>query len=73
MPQVVAAVLIGAGIAAGVKWIAKEMARAADAARVAHDEVTRRREPAQVAPKDLGTLEWDAKAGVYRPSSRSTH
>lgn len=68
MPQVVAAVLIGAGIAAGVKWIAKEMARAADAA---HDELTRRREPAQVAPKDLGTLEWDAKAGVYRPSGKA--
>ncbi len=73
MPQVVAAVLIGAGIAAGVKWIAKEMARAADAARVAHDDLTRRRDPIDSTPKDLGTLEWDAKAGVYRPSSRSTH
>jgi hypothetical protein len=69
MPQVVAAVLIGAGIAAGVKWIAKEMARAADAARVAHDELMRARTPVQSAPKDLGTLEWDAKAGVYRPSA----
>jgi hypothetical protein len=68
MPQVVAAVLIGAGIAAGVKWIAKEMARAADAARVAHEQMTRR-SPLKVAPKDLGTLEWDADAGVYRPSS----
>ena len=70
MPQVVAAVLIGAGIAAGVKWIAKEMARAADAARVAHDELMRHRDPINAAPKDLGTLEWDAKAGVYRPSGK---
>ena len=43
MPQVVAAVLIGAGIAAGVKWLAKEMARAAEAARAAHEDLGRRR------------------------------
>jgi hypothetical protein len=66
MPQVVAAVLIGAGIAAGVKWIAKEMSRAADAARVAHEQMTRRNS-LDTAPKDLGALEWDADAGVYRP------
>lgn len=68
MPQVVAAVLIGAGIAAGVKWLAKEMARAAEAARAAHEDLGRRR--VTTAPKDLGTLEWDAKAGVYRPSGK---
>jgi hypothetical protein len=70
MPQVVAAVLIGAGIAAGVKWLAKEMTRAAEAARLAQDELGRRRERVTAAPKDLGTLEWDAKAGVYRPSGK---
>ena len=67
MPQVVAAVLIGAGIAAGVKWIARELTRAADTARMAHEEMTRRG-PLTAAPKDLGALEWDAEAGVYRPS-----
>jgi len=67
MPQVVAAVLIGAGIAAGVKWLMKEMGRAADATRLAHEEL-KRHEPVTAAPKDLGSLEWDAKAGVYRPS-----
>ena len=65
MPQVVAAVLIGAGIAAGFKWIAREVARAADDARVAHDD---RRNV--TAPKDLGRLEWDAKSGVYRPAGK---
>ena len=69
MPQVVAAVLIGAGIAAGVKWLAKEMARAAQAARLADDE-PKRREPVTAAPKDLGTLEFDAKTGVYRPAGK---
>ncbi len=68
MPQVVAAVLIGAGIAAGFKWIAKEMARAADAARVAHEDAGRGN--VATAPKDLGTLEWDAKSGVYRPARK---
>jgi hypothetical protein len=67
MPQVVAAVLIGAGVAAGVKWLAKEMARLADAARVAQEEL-RRRDKLDVAPRDLGSLEWDAKDGVYRPA-----
>jgi hypothetical protein len=67
MPQVVAAVLIGAGVAAGVKWIAGQMARMADAARVAQEEL-RRRERLKAAPKDLGALEWDAKDGVYRPA-----
>lgn len=68
MPQIVAAVLIGAGIAAGVKWLAKEIARAAQGPRVGHDEAGR--QPVTAAPKDLGALEWDAKAGVYRPSHK---
>jgi len=69
MPQVVAAVLIGAGLAAGVKWLAKEMARAAQAARLADDK-PKSRKPVMAAPKDLGTLEFDAEAGVYRPAGK---
>lgn len=72
MPQVVAAVLIGAGIAAGVKWVMKEMARAAEATRLAHEEL-QRRATVSSAPKDLGSLEWDAKSGVYRPASKRAH
>ncbi len=67
MPQVVAAVLIGAGIAAGFKWVAREMARAVDDARGAHNERPTRN---VAAPKDLGTLEWDAESGVYRPAGK---
>lgn len=74
MPQLVIAVMIGAGVAAGAKWVARELARAADLARSTHahstyDEMTRRPEMTPVL-KDLGTLEWDAEAGVYRPSRR---
>jgi hypothetical protein len=69
MPQLVAVVLIGAGVAASVKWIAREMARASDAARQTHEQMTRGPELTPVL-KDLGALEWDAEAGVYRPAKR---
>jgi hypothetical protein len=67
MPHVMFAVLVGAGIGAGMKWLAREMARTAAAARMAHDQMSRQA-PLEVAPKDLGRLEWDADAGVYRPA-----
>ena len=69
MPHVVAAVLIGAGVAAGMKWLAKEMSRASEAAREAAERMTHTT-PLKSMPKDLGYLEWDADAGVYRPSKR---
>jgi hypothetical protein len=69
MPHVVAAVLIGAGVAAGMKWLAKEMSRASQAAREAAERMTHDM-PLKTMPKDLGYLEWDADAGVYRPRTR---
>ena len=70
MPHVVAAVLIGAGVAAGMKWLAKEMSRASEAARDAAERMTSNTSLKSM-PKDLGYLEWDADAGVYRPRNRS--
>jgi hypothetical protein len=64
MPQVMAVVLVGVGLAAGLKWVVKEIARAAEATRVAHDD------PVSARPKDLGKLEFDAKTGVYRPARK---
>jgi hypothetical protein len=69
MPQVMAALLVGAGIAAGLKWVVREMSRAVEATRVAHDEM-RQRDPVSTRPKDLGKLEFDAKTGVYRPARK---
>jgi len=69
MPHVIAAVLIGAGVAAGMKWLAREVARAASGSRSAHGQMAGNG-PMRAVPKDLGTLVWDADAGVYRPSSR---
>ena len=68
MPQAVTALLVGAGIVAGVRWLAKEIARVAEATRLAHDELSREEKGASIPVKDLGTLVWDPNAGVYRPS-----
>lgn len=68
MPQAVTALLVGAGIVAGVRWLAKEIARAAEATRLAHDELSREEKGASIPVKDLGTLVWDPQARVYRPN-----
>lgn len=73
MPQLVAAVLIGAGVAAGVKWIAREVSRAAETARAAQAQMARHSEKIHSSPRDLGSLEWDPEAGVYRPSTGKRH
>ena len=54
MPQVIALVVVGAGLYAGYRWISRQLA----APPPKTDSST---------PKDLGTLEYDAKAQVYRP------
>lgn len=70
MPQVVAAMLIGAGLAAGLKWLTKELTRDSEPTRLATEENERRAGKASArTPKDLGSLVWDAKSGVYRPSA----
>jgi hypothetical protein len=68
MPQAITALLVGAGVVAGIRWLGKEIARAAEAARLAHDELNRKEKGASVPVKDLGPLVWDPEAGVYRPS-----
>jgi len=67
MPHVFGAVLIAAGVYAGARWLVQVVARqAAEAQRVA-EELQRR---AAAPPKDLGALEYDAAAQVYRPKVR---
>ena len=70
MPHLIAVVLIGAGIVAGVKWIAREVARAAGGDSSQEQMVSN--DPLATVPKDLGALVWDADAGVYRPATRRT-
>jgi hypothetical protein len=66
-----AAVLIGAGIAAGVKWLVREVSRVAEDAGLTQD--VRQGEPLRVVTKDLGKLEYDQEAGVYRPAGKRTN
>jgi len=68
MPQVIVLVLTGAGLYAGYRWVSREVRRALAAAAEAHDGLKTEAAKAAGVPKDLGPLEWDEKAGVYRPS-----
>jgi len=64
MPQFIILAIAGAGLYAGYKLLARQLTSAARAT-----EDIKRRASAS-APKDLGTLEFDAETNVYRPSSR---
>ena len=68
MPQIVIVMLAGAGLYAGYRWIARQISGAAQAAERAAEDLRRRaREATSGVPKDLGALEWDENAGVYKP------
>jgi hypothetical protein len=67
VPQVIALALLGAGLYAGYRWLAR-----------AAGDIAARNEPAQEPPqhargrieKDLGALEYDPASGVWRPAKR---
>lgn len=69
MPQFIAFAVAGAALYAGYRLIAKGLERAAEEARKTREDMERRAAEAMGTPKDLGTLEWDERAGVYRPKS----
>ncbi|MBO0740780.1 MAG: hypothetical protein J2P51_05080 [Hyphomicrobiaceae bacterium] len=68
MPQVVALALLGAGLYAGYRWVAR--AARGIAAAVARTEDELRRQSQGRVEKDLGALEYDPASGVYRPAKR---
>lgn len=68
MPQIVL-VIAGAGLLAAARWLAREaQSRAAEAEQATAD--AQRRAAETSGPKDLGALEWDAEASVYKPARR---
>lgn len=67
MPQVLAVMMVGAGIYSALRWVGRELEAAADAARRQAEELERRTRAA--VPKDLGALEFDPATNVYRPRS----
>jgi hypothetical protein len=70
MPQLIGLALAGAALYAGYKQLSKVLRRAAQAAELARAELRRRAGENTSGPKDLGALEWDEKAGVYRPAGK---
>jgi hypothetical protein len=73
MPQVIAAMVVGASVYAGFKWLSKLLGEAQDAATRMEEARRRNSRPTSHTPKDLGALELDPETGVYKPrqSSRS--
>jgi hypothetical protein len=65
MPQVIALALLGAGIYAGYRWFAGAARRLGEELQRGDEEL--QRQPAGRIEKDLGALEYDPVAGVYRP------
>ena len=64
MPHVVALALIGAGLYAGYRWLPRE------SEDLESSEDALGRETARRLEKNLGSLEYDAVSGVYRPAKR---
>jgi hypothetical protein len=62
MPQIMALAFIGAGLYAGYRWVK-------GAASAVAEEITSKSQTA-ASEKDLGSLEFDPKSGVYKPVDR---
>ncbi|MCB1520773.1 MAG: hypothetical protein KDJ37_09380 [Hyphomicrobiaceae bacterium] len=68
MPQAFLLALAGAGLYYGARFAARQLDRIAKEAERAAAEMKRRAEAqASEAARDLGTLEFDATTGQYRP------
>ncbi|HXF53931.1 MAG TPA: hypothetical protein VNK52_07390 [Hyphomicrobiaceae bacterium] len=63
MPQLLLLGLMGAGLYLGYRWLAREWERSLAADRERFRQSSR-------GPRDLGPLEWDEDARVYRPAKR---
>ena len=68
MPQVIALALLGAGLYAGYRWLARTASEIGAEMRRAEDELAQK--AAGRIEKDLGALEFDPASGVYRPTKR---
>ncbi len=73
MPQVVLALIASAGFYAASRWFARAIEAQEDLARRRAKDSTQRAGGRTAGPKDLGALEWDERAGVYRPRTPAQH
>jgi hypothetical protein len=67
MPQVIALALLGAGLYAGYRWLTRAAGELAAQMQRAEDELRQQSASARPIEKNLGALEYDPVAGVYRP------
>lgn len=69
MPQVVALALLGAGLYAGYRWFTRTTRELAAQMQRSEEEVRQEAAPGRIE-KNLGALEYDPAAGVYRPARK---
>jgi hypothetical protein len=69
MPPLVLLAVVGAGCYAGFKLFSKLIEQAQTPSKSETERVRREARAATGSTRDLGELEWDEKAGVYRPKS----
>ena len=69
MPPLILLAVVGAGCYAGFKLFSKFVELAATPSRTETERVRREARASTGTTRDLGELEWDEKAGVYKPKS----
>jgi hypothetical protein len=69
VPHLAVLALVGAGLYAGYRWLTRPAQEITAEARRTEDELRARAAGAAIQ-KDMGRLEYDAVAGVYRPVDR---
>jgi hypothetical protein len=69
VPHLIALALVGAGLYAGYRWLWRTTQEIATEVERTQDEL-RRRAAGVPVQKDMGRLEYDPVAGVYRPTRR---
>jgi hypothetical protein len=66
VPQLIVLALVGAAVYAAYRWVWRPARTIVAEVRRAEDEL-RRAATAGSVEKDMGTLEYDPRTGVYRP------
>lgn len=67
MPQLIGLMVVGAGLFAAYKAVARIAGQVSEQMARADEELNRRTAEVRIHEKDLGALEWDEVRQVYRP------
>lgn len=73
MPQAIAAIIAGAALYAGMRWLNAMLEAQRQATVRMAEELKRAAErKTKSTPKDMGVLEIDKSDGIYRPKHRKS-